>query len=696
MWPAFTHAALLAGLVGIAAPILIHLLLRRRSQRMRFSTVQFFVQKDEQSMRKRKLRNLLLLSLRVVLFTLLVLAFARPYLPKSPAAAAAAKRQQAIILLDTSASMQSMGAAGEQWKRAIDQAKKVLSAMSGEDRAALVLCSTHSSTASGFVPPPVITKKLDDLQPGFGTADLTEGLQQALKVLTTANPNFETSLHVISDLQRSAAQNLGSVPLPKELNVKFADTGERFAPNIAVTDLRLERSGEMPPHAVITSFSDEGALALPYKLRIDGKEILAGTVALENGASTNLALAIPALKPGWHSAEFVLEARDALALDNTRFATLLVPEPIRTVVIEPRPSTRAYQEESFFVGAALNPATPGEASPSRFTWEKAKVDELGAKLQAQAGQAGVRLVVLPALRQIPAAAASALKVFVQNGGGLLLFAGEGVSANAYNTVLRDLLPAELGRIEPAGETGWRIGKFNAASPAFTLFQDAKNGNLALNEFTQRFLLKPLGEATVSAEFADGVPFVIERKVGEGRIMFVNTSADTRWTDWQKHKSFVPWLHSAAFYLSGRNPAEQRETAPALTSGAEADLAVSVRQQSLKLQRAGGEEMTVQADADGVARDVPLAAPGFYALKDIAGTELRRVAANIPTAESDLSYLAPAETEQQLVRLAEPAPGILTAGLFDETQRGKELWRLLLLGALLFLVVEPFVANRNAA
>src|SRR5688572_13099679 len=102
MFPLFTNAALLAGLAGITAPILIHLLLRRRSQKMRFSTVQFFVQKDEQSMRKRKLRNLLLLSLRVMLFTLLVLAFARPYLRHSLAAAAAAKRQQVILVLDNS------------------------------------------------------------------------------------------------------------------------------------------------------------------------------------------------------------------------------------------------------------------------------------------------------------------------------------------------------------------------------------------------------------------------------------------------------------------------------------------------------------------------------------------------------------------------------------------------------------------
>src|ERR1051325_2797973 len=100
MFPLFTNTALLTGLAGIAAPILIHLLLRRKSQRLRFSTIQFFVKKDEQSMRKRKLRNLLLLATRIILFALIVLAFARPFLRQGGAVAALAQRQQIILLLD--------------------------------------------------------------------------------------------------------------------------------------------------------------------------------------------------------------------------------------------------------------------------------------------------------------------------------------------------------------------------------------------------------------------------------------------------------------------------------------------------------------------------------------------------------------------------------------------------------------------
>src|SRR4051812_38623977 len=183
MFPLFTNTAFLAGLAGLGIPVLIHLLLRRKSQRLRFSTVQFFVKKDEQSIRKRKLRNLLLLVSRLALFALIVLGFARPYLPLGGAAASAAKRQQVILLLDSSASMQAASPGGSQWIRAKELARQVLAGLHADDRAALITASTHSSTLSEFAPPSVVSRVLADAQPSFGVGELTEGMQHALKLL---------------------------------------------------------------------------------------------------------------------------------------------------------------------------------------------------------------------------------------------------------------------------------------------------------------------------------------------------------------------------------------------------------------------------------------------------------------------------------------------------------------------------------
>src|SRR5262245_20744360 len=114
----FTNLALLGGLAALAIPILIHLLLKRKAQRLRFSTIQFFVQQDEQASKRRRLRHWLLLTARLLLVSLLVLAFSRPYWKTTGAADDFQKRRVAVFVLDCSASMQATIRGQTQWSRA--------------------------------------------------------------------------------------------------------------------------------------------------------------------------------------------------------------------------------------------------------------------------------------------------------------------------------------------------------------------------------------------------------------------------------------------------------------------------------------------------------------------------------------------------------------------------------------------------
>src|SRR5580692_2741099 len=130
----FSHAALLAGLTSLAIPILIHLLLKQKKLPLRFSTIQFFLKRDEKSLQRRKLRNLILLALRLLLLALLVLAFARPYLQESTAVKAARQRQQIVFVLDRYASMQ----AGNRWAKAKELMQQTVAGLNPTDRAALI------------------------------------------------------------------------------------------------------------------------------------------------------------------------------------------------------------------------------------------------------------------------------------------------------------------------------------------------------------------------------------------------------------------------------------------------------------------------------------------------------------------------------------------------------------------------------
>jgi hypothetical protein len=699
MLPLFTNVALLAGLAGIAGPILIHLLLRRKSQRVRFSTIQFFVKRDEQSMRKRKLRNLLLLSARVILFALIVLAFARPYLPIGGRTPNQAPRQQVVLLLDTSASMLATGTGGQQWEKAKQLAQKVLGGLQADDQVALVSSAAQNLTLSEFAPASVVSEKLAKLQATAGSGDLSEGLRYALKVLSRGNVAFPTTLYIVSDLQRNGCQNIGNVPLPNSVSLKILDLGERFSPNVSVTEVQLERQNQIEPRAVISSFSDENLSGARLTFKVDSQEVSAGAIDLAEGATTNVPLVLPALTPGWHSAEVKINVRDSLAADDSHYSTVFVPEPVHGLVVEPKKSVKVFQEESYFIGAALDPAHgTNQSGRSRYTYEKLSLEGFSQKLQGSAGNSKPEFVILPAVKQPSTSDGSALASYVRGGGGLLIFLGDEVSANAYNSTFHELLPAELGKKNSTDESEapWRIAEFKKSSPLFSVFAEPNSGNLLLPEFRTRFTLTPVRGSVVVAEFDDGTPLVISQQIGKGNVVLVNTSGDTKWTDWQKHKTFVPWMQATATFLANRKTVLDHTSSESFASGNEVDFELGLAKQSITLKREGGTELKLKTDDQGRLRDVVLDAPGIYSLKDDTGKELRRIAVNLPPSESSLSSLAPGDLQQQIVRSAEPLRPTLSASLFGNPSQGREYWRILLLGALVLMLMEPLMANKTAA
>src|SRR5438477_7422367 len=235
----FTNIAMLAGLAGLAVPVLIHLLLKRKKQRLRFSTLRFFQRHDEQSSQRRKLRNLLLLAVRLLLLAVLVVAFARPYLPDSNSPGITQKPRLAILVVDRSASMQAEEGGVIRWTRAREAGKKILAALSANDRAALISCASHSEVISGAAPPEAVSALLKALEPTFGSGKIGEALGMAARIASSAGAEVVSTIYLISDLQMSGCKDLAEHPLPPGLEVKIIPTADVVNPNCAITELQL-------------------------------------------------------------------------------------------------------------------------------------------------------------------------------------------------------------------------------------------------------------------------------------------------------------------------------------------------------------------------------------------------------------------------------------------------------------------------
>src|SRR5713101_2943383 len=125
----------LFGSLALAIPILIHLVRREKSEIIPFSSLMFFLKVPKRSIRQQKMKNLLLMALRLLILALLVGAFARPFMtqPSKPVTSLNANRG-IVLMLDNSYSMQY----GNNFEKLKSEAQKRIDSMRASDRMAII------------------------------------------------------------------------------------------------------------------------------------------------------------------------------------------------------------------------------------------------------------------------------------------------------------------------------------------------------------------------------------------------------------------------------------------------------------------------------------------------------------------------------------------------------------------------------
>src|ERR1700719_2415610 len=93
----------LAGTVLAGLPIYIHLLRKHSTTPQPFSSLMFFERRTQSSIKHRRLRYLLLLSLRLAVLFLLIMAFANPFIDRSSASMSSDRLM--LLVIDNSFSM---------------------------------------------------------------------------------------------------------------------------------------------------------------------------------------------------------------------------------------------------------------------------------------------------------------------------------------------------------------------------------------------------------------------------------------------------------------------------------------------------------------------------------------------------------------------------------------------------------------
>jgi hypothetical protein len=130
------NAWALIGLVGIALPVLIHLLARGHARTHRFPSLRFIDPSQLLPTRRTRVQDPLLLALRCTIVGLAALALAQPVLPTTRRKQAMERGVARAIVVDTSASMRRLTPSGSP---ALDSARRAARILAGQAQASIIV-----------------------------------------------------------------------------------------------------------------------------------------------------------------------------------------------------------------------------------------------------------------------------------------------------------------------------------------------------------------------------------------------------------------------------------------------------------------------------------------------------------------------------------------------------------------------------
>lgn len=708
----FGAPALLWGLGLASAPIIIHLLSRRRYREMSWAAMQWLLAAIKQNARRIRIEQIILLAVRTLLVLLVVLAMTKPYL-EAAIARIQGRRTHHVIVLDGSYSMGYRLTDRDRFDRAKEVAAAIVRDASPGDAASLILMAAPPRIVVGESSTNLraIESELAALRMPHGRADLSATLEKVEEVLRSSSLS-RAEVYFITDLQRSS-WDAGSAPsagyvervarIGRAAHAVVIDLGQTRSDNVAITDLEfvspfITAGSDQTVTATLRNFGRDNLAGLHVELLVDGDVKERRATDLPGASTGTVSFSTSIGEPGPHWIEARVDD-DRLNVDNRRTLAIVVKEAIDVLCIDGEPSGEPFASEADYLRFALAPQPRGAAELSALRPEIMRESEF-----LEAELARYDCLLFANIAQFTDNEYRLLERYLERGGSIAWFLGDQVDAEAYNRVLfrdgKGILPARLGA--KVGDPQSRVAAFrfnplDYRHPVTRPFRGAEQGGL-LTTLTYAYLRAEVAadsDAETALAYHTGDAAIVTMPARRGQVALVTTSADTEWTNWPFWPSYVPVVQELVATLVADRDRHRTVMVGQPLVVAAPEVAVEM---PVTIEVPSGEVVSRRFRSDSSQRGFHFdetSTSGRYRLR--VGPPLLLdlpYAANVDTRESDLRRLERDEFQTLL-------PGLRLTFLtnwqsMDERQsvmtgaRG-ELHRGLLAAALLLLFVESFLA-----
>lgn len=680
----FLYPSMLWALFLVAIPILIHLLNLRKHVTVYFSNVDFLKKVKRETKKQSKIKQLVLLTCRILALAFLVLAFARPYQPNKDIEKERA--QQVVgIYIDNSFSMNAEGPEG----KAIENAKQkahLIGQASQPGTKFILLTNELDLRLNRFYTQQDIINLIGAVEPGYEQAQLSTIVER----FSTLTGNFleetETSLYLISDFQKVTSSTLALKP-DTSTTYNLIPVPVNLVANICIDSCWFET----PAHYLkqqeelkvrIKNYSSEEYRQIPVKLYINDTLKTIATIDLNAGENIETILTYTNQNTGFQSGK--IEISDyPIVYDNAMYFSYLVADKIKVLSIMPGRinSVRQKSIEALFINDNfIDLEVESE--------ERLQISKLS----------NYATIFLNELRSYPTGLTEALKQFVMNGGTLVFIPDNNGDLNSYNFFLESLGSNTIAKKDTMRVP---ISKVLFDHPIYQdVFKDEDlkvdfpviHSRMRFNQSTNLF-------ETNLMEFADNTKALSVSSLGKGRMVVFSFQVSHLANRFTEHLLFVPTFFNLVLTSSSQQQHYHVIEPGQATSVA---LPTAMQAQNPQMKNLQSGEMLFPTLRKGEGNRITLfldnlPEAGHYEL--LLDRQMASILAfNYQLSESDLAFYTSDEMETGFHKAGARNTNVVTAqnegfnAAIKDLYSGKQFWRLFLLLTLSFLITESLVTK----
>ena len=663
----FLYPSFLWALLALAIPIIVHLFYFRRFKKVYFTNVRFLKEIKEETSSRNKLKNLLVLLMRLLAVACLVLAFAQPFIPKNDGIKIG--NNAVSIFIDNSFSMKTEKENVPLIELAKDRARSIINAYSADDKFQIIT-NDFEGRHQRLVSKDNAITLINEISVSPAVQSLANVINRQKQVLHEEN-NIS---YLISDFQKSIVNldnwkdstievNLIPVQSSTEKNVSI-DSVWFMSP----TPL-LNQNNELL--IKLTNHSPETAEEVKTSLFKDGQEKPIAIKDIGPNTSRIDTIAISILKSGDHDAELRL-LDFPVQFDDKFYISFHIPENAKVLAINQ--GTQNKYLNALFKGI------------NYFQFENQDVNQVQYQKFSE-----FDLILLNDLKNISSGLGNELNQFIKNGGNVLLFPGSDIDKGSYNNFLSLCGANTIGNLDKKTR---EVGSINTDEFVFSdVFQNiSKNlklpitkANYSLSNFQKsgkEFILK----------YKDGTDFLSKYINEKGQLFVCTAPLNSESSDLVTNAEiFVPMIYKIALSkveLDKLYYTIDKDNIIDVDREVSGEPVYKIKGKTEFIPGMSNLGKRILLDVKGQVQE-----DGFYDLL-LDDKPQKRLAFNYNRKESDLDVLKPSDLSEKVNNskvniITTNAQGDLKE-FVGEKDKGLVLWKWFIIATLIFLLFETLI------